>query len=537
MVSAGNFSIKAAGDAVLSYFAEGIGALLVAPLGCTSSDSPTSDKLECEADGDGEKSIACGGKDCDDHNSKINSSAYELPGDEIDENCNGMQDADADLDFYSTEEGDCNDHDRSIHPGAYELCNNLDDDCDGATDEDCNANATLVGCGDRGGSEKLQDAIDNAHDGDTLMLCGNRFTESVTIRDKKLTIASQNPVRKADIAGMSNPGPVMTLEHASAVLRGLHISWGTSEKPYGRIGHGISFKGELEDFLTLEDCFVVGNQGDGINARGGKEIKLTNTELGANLGFGLYVSSVASVVIDGSKIRFNSYPGAHIDNCPDVRFTSSSITANGVPGLFVTGNRQVDEHGFPVSRLILSGTQINGNYLSRQLGPYTTTNYEDPTVTGECPKPGALFIGGLVASITGNSLLWLNDHNASQVSAIEVCDEYGATGLSFDEPTVDDLPLAGYTVSTREFMDGAGLSGPIASLAFNFARRPRENAACDGNLIRFDVSHPVSVLSFLGRSIFGWNCNEGILVKGEVYHPAQIGENIFCTSEGCKKVE
>ena len=36
-----------------------------------------------------------------------------------------------------TTERDCVDDDRDIHPGASEGCNELDDDCDGTTDEGC----------------------------------------------------------------------------------------------------------------------------------------------------------------------------------------------------------------------------------------------------------------------------------------------------------------------------------------------------------------------------------------------------------------
>lgn len=44
-------------------------------------------------------------------------------------------DDDADYDGWTATDGDCNDSDSLIHPGAPERCNGLDDNCDGAADE------------------------------------------------------------------------------------------------------------------------------------------------------------------------------------------------------------------------------------------------------------------------------------------------------------------------------------------------------------------------------------------------------------------
>ena len=130
----------------------GIGFVLVLALSITtaSADRPqeTRDKPSTgkpvDADGDGYKS----NKDCDDSNAAIFPGAPEIPGDGIDQNCDGIDPpldncADADGDGYT--DGicggeDCNDSDPAVYPGAPEICGDgIDQDCDGA-DLPCDGN-------------------------------------------------------------------------------------------------------------------------------------------------------------------------------------------------------------------------------------------------------------------------------------------------------------------------------------------------------------------------------------------------------------
>ena len=100
--------------------------------------------------------------DCDDSDGAVNPAATELCNG-VDDDCDGATDeddaadastwyADADIDGYGdaatsstacTQPGgtvsdstDCDDTDGAVNPAATELCNGVDDDCDGATDED-----------------------------------------------------------------------------------------------------------------------------------------------------------------------------------------------------------------------------------------------------------------------------------------------------------------------------------------------------------------------------------------------------------------
>ncbi|MBU2638231.1 MAG: putative metal-binding motif-containing protein [Nanoarchaeota archaeon] len=95
------------------------------------------------------------GLDCNDNNPDVNPGVDELPGDDIDNDCNGIIDdacTDADNDGYSIEAKtggvdcggaaniDCDDTNIYINPGVDEVCDDgIDNDCDGDIDEDDSA--------------------------------------------------------------------------------------------------------------------------------------------------------------------------------------------------------------------------------------------------------------------------------------------------------------------------------------------------------------------------------------------------------------
>ncbi|MCK6519778.1 hypothetical protein L6R46_32560, partial [Myxococcota bacterium] len=105
-----------------------------------------------DLDLDGDGSSACDG-DCDDDDGSIGPGEVDVPGDGVDQNCDGHDASDGDGDGHApTADGgdDCDDGDADVHPGAPETANGADDDCDGSVDEDlmgCCVEGSTEPCG------------------------------------------------------------------------------------------------------------------------------------------------------------------------------------------------------------------------------------------------------------------------------------------------------------------------------------------------------------------------------------------------------
>ncbi|WP_053233736.1 MopE-related protein [Sandaracinus amylolyticus] len=135
---------------------------------CQADETCSEDDDECapscsldpDVDGDGAQRTECGGDDCDDEDPRRFPGGVEIcDADGVDEDCDpatyGARDVDREgLDDMRcrneiggeiTSRGeDCDDARRSVQPGSPEVCNGLDDDCDGAIDE----NVSVAGFAD-----------------------------------------------------------------------------------------------------------------------------------------------------------------------------------------------------------------------------------------------------------------------------------------------------------------------------------------------------------------------------------------------------
>ena len=206
------------------------------------------------------------GGDCDDGNANVSPGASEVC-DTVDNDCDGATDeADAtnagswyrDLDKdgfgnsskstsscnqpsgYVSDKTDCDDTDANAHPGGTEVCDGVDNDCDGNKDWGLSVGVDY---------STIQDAIDDATDGDEICVPAGTYLETIDFGGKRILLEGEGA--GVTFIDGNGSGPVVTFdsgETAVTTLTGFTITGGKANK-----GAGIYIDGADP---TLEDLVV-----------------------------------------------------------------------------------------------------------------------------------------------------------------------------------------------------------------------------------------------------------------------------------------
>ncbi|MFH1462936.1 MAG: MopE-related protein [Pseudomonadota bacterium] len=176
----------------------------------TSGDTRVSADTDCDDSHEGWSTDPT--TDCADGNAARHPGATEVVGDRIDQDCDGYdacyEDADGDgyrtditivtLDYDCTDPGeadsatpgdDCDDTDASVYPGATEITTDgIDNDCDGDVDETPSTDVCWDGSAP---NTTVQDAIDDAADGDVITICAGTYEENLSVASLEVTLEGE----------------------------------------------------------------------------------------------------------------------------------------------------------------------------------------------------------------------------------------------------------------------------------------------------------------------------------------------------------
>ncbi len=258
--------------------------------------------------------------DCDDADAWVHPGAFETPGDEIDSTCDGGEacwlDSDGDgwpsaavvpsddiaCDGFGeapTRTLDCDDAVASVHPEGNETCNDVDDDCSGAVDDN-----GLVSLPDGRTYSTVSAAVADATAGDEIVVCDGVYRESLAI-SQTLSLRSLHGAEATTIDA-SSLGAAVVVGADRVTLAGFTFTGGVGHGTGGTEGGGLYLAGSE---VSVENCVVSGNSADrggGVSVHG--SASFADVELAGNaagdVGGALYV--VGRVHLDEATVSGNS---------------------------------------------------------------------------------------------------------------------------------------------------------------------------------------------------------------------------------------
>ncbi len=150
----------------------------------TDTDTGTGEDTCPDMDEDGQDAFACGGEDCDDQDPSIRAGAPDVPGDCVDQNCDGVGAADEDQDGDPSPlcgGMDCDDANPNFGSGAADLVGkeNVDENCDGVDGIDA----------DGDGAASISSGGEDCNDGDPTVFpeANDNGVEIVVVDDDGAT--------------------------------------------------------------------------------------------------------------------------------------------------------------------------------------------------------------------------------------------------------------------------------------------------------------------------------------------------------------
>ena len=406
---------------------------------------------------------------------------------------------------------DCDDTDPDVNPDADEIADGLDNDCDGYAD-------TAFVCHDGTQDfETIQEGVDGAPDGFTVLVCPGTYEESVVIDGRELAVRSTDGADVTEVVGGTS-GLTWSVSGGAGdevTIDGFTVTGGS-----GSTGGGVACDGAA---LELRSNVVSGNdanRGGGLGAvgceLGGNDNTFRDNEADT-YGGGVFLDgcsgSFAGNMIDhneadqGGGLGVNGGTVDVSDNVIEYNEATAWDEYTGGGGVWVTG-------GAP-----FTGNTVSHNHASKHGGGFygfmvSGVVSDNRVASNTCDEDG----GGLYFEF-GSALIQGND-----IDGNEAYDDAGGLRVMSGACEIRDNTVTGNQAND----DGGGVKLSHAYNVFD-GNHMEDNVTYDeggGLELDNDVS-PVTNCTFVGNRAG----RGGGLHSGEAWQSVWISDSTFTDNE------
>jgi hypothetical protein len=301
---------------------------------------------------------------------------------------------------------DCDDSNGQIHPGASEggVPDGVDQDCTGLADD-------VRVCGVGAPFTSVQDGIDAAPDGFTVVLCAGVYTEPVRLNNQQLRLLGAG----LDVTALhgGGVGRVVDIDDSAVWIEGLTVLGGSTT------GDGGGIRCD-DSALQLYDSAVrdnVAGEGGGLHADDcALDVSLVlfaDNVATSGDGGGVWVQDGGGVIADSTIVRNEAEQGGGIGTDwlsvveivrNTVRFNTARSTAteyDGGGGVFVDGNSPVRDNLIADNHSAMTG----GGLFFSGSGDVTGNRF----LRNTCADDGAGVFGEFPSGLFSDNLVKDND--------------------------------------------------------------------------------------------------------------------------------
>lgn len=288
--------------------------------------------------------------------------------------------------------------------------------------------------------ESIQTAVNNANQGDEIVLSPGNYTENIAITKGNLVIRSEsgNP-EDTIITSSSNTSDIIQVQAQNVKIMGLSII----ETGLGKSGVNI---------LNSNNCTIINNRfirdtlgvslhaaihntiSNNIMSEGGRGINLEtssdyNTIMGndiSSLKYGIYLTNSEGNIISGNQIKSCSNDGVILENSDNNNLESNAVNSNKEYGFYLTnsGNNTLNNNaasgnirGFNVvtsNQNTLSKNTVEGNSEYNILLAFSNGNRLSGNKASNSTR-------GIMLSTSEGNTVSGNTMTSNTVSGIYIC--------------------------------------------------------------------------------------------------------------------